>query len=533
MKKNILIGGAWPYGNYLLHIGHAAALLPADVIARYYRGCGDEVIYVSGTDAHGTPITERAKKEGKTPEEIASYYHEEDIKTFNLLNFSYDMYTTTDHPEHKKRVKEYFKKIYDNGYIYEKEVEEDYCEHCNEYLSDREVKGTCPHCGGECSLEQCDNCLTSLTPEEVLNKKCSTCDSKTITKNNKHLFFKLSAFQKELEDLIEKRQGYWRKQATGECKKFLNMGLIDRAATRQINWGIEVPIEGYEDKKIYVWIEAVLGYMTTGARVAEQRGINFDEFVSDKENVRTYFVHGKDNIPFHGIIYPALLKGINKDYQLPYYMISSGYVNMKDEKMSKSKGNLITANDIVNKFGSDTTRYYFLANGPEKKDSNFSYEDLINAHNSYLVNNLGNFVNRNLSFINKKFDGIISEGEINKSIKDLTINTYKTVGSLIEAGELKQALDQIFEYIQKGNKFYDENEPWLKVKENIDEFNNISYTCVYMIANIANFINPFMPEASNKIKNMLGLNDFKWEEEIINENIKINNLNHLFNRIEE
>lgn len=532
MKKNILIGGAWPYGNYLLHIGHLAALLPADIIARYHRGCGNEVMYVSGTDAHGTPITERAKKENREPEEIANYYHEEFVKTFNKFNFSYDMYTITTDEEHVKRVQEYFTKIMDNSYIYEKEIDEDYCEDCKTYLSDREIEGICSHCGGKCSGDQCDECLVSLSPSEIKDKKCKTCGKETTTKKNKHLYLKLSAFQDVLEDLVEKRTGIWRRQATGECKKFLNMGLIDRAATRQMNWGIKVPVKGFEDKRIYVWLEAVLGYMTTASRVAEARNIDFEKFITDKDT-KTYFVHGKDNIPFHGIIYPALLYGINKDYQLPYYMISSGYVNMEDEKMSKSKGNLISANELANDYDIDTIRYFFTANGPEKKDSNFNKEDLINSHNSYLVNNLGNFINRNLSFINKKFDGLINEGKVDEKIKKLTIEKYNYVGNLIEQGELRQAIESVFEYIQMGNKYYDESEPWIKVKENIEEFNNISYTCIYMIANIANFINPFMPQTSEKIKKMLNLKEFKWEEENIKGNIKIEELELLFSRIDE
>lgn len=530
--RNILIGGAWPYANNSLHIGHLAALLPADVIARYYRGCGDNVIYVSGTDCHGTPITVRAKKENIKPVEIATKYHEEFVNSFNQMDFSYDLYTATMTENHKKRVQEYFEKIYNNDYLYEKEEDEDFCPKCNQFLADREIVGTCPHCGGSAMGEQCDSCLMPINPKELKDKHCKMCGSSLILKKNKHLYFKLSAFQKVLENLVKNRENDWRKNAINETKKYLNLGLIDRAATRQLDWGVEVPVKGFEDKRIYVWIEAVLGYMTAGSTVAEKRNIDFDKYVTDNDNLITYFVHGKDNITFHSIIYPALLQAINPKYQLPKKIISCEYVNMNDEKMSKSKGNLITMDCLRETYGKDTVRYYMIANGPEKKDINFTSTDLVNAHNKFLVGVIGNFINRNLSFINKKFDGIIKKGNVDSEIINKTKELYKNVGLLIEQGELRNAIENVVSYAVMGNKYYDENEPWNKVKEDINKFNDITYTCVYMMANLSNLLNPFIPESANKIKNMLNLEPFKWEEYKIDGDIKINNLELLFNKIE-
>jgi methionyl-tRNA synthetase len=533
MSKDIFIGGAWPYANNSLHVGHLAALLPADVIARYYRGNGDNVIYVSGTDSHGTPITIRAKSENVNPADIASYYHKEFSKNFEDLDFSYDLYTSTTTDDHKKKVQDYFKIILDNGYIYEKEEEQDYCDNCHEFLSDREIVGICPHCGGEAKGDQCDKCLLTLTPKEILDKHCKTCGSTTVLRMNKHLYFKLSAFQQIITDLINKNSNKWRKNAVNESRKYLDMGLIDRAATRQLNWGVDVPVAGYEDKKVYVWIEAVLGYLTAGFKVAESRGIDFDKFIQDREELITYFVHGKDNIPFHTIIFPALLNAINVKNQLPSYIISSEYVNMNNEKMSKSKGNLISANELLSKYNKDTIRYYMISNGPEKKDVNFSEEDLVQTHNKFLVGVLGNFINRNLSFINKKFDGKISIGTIDPDIKKATEEVVVSIGNLIEKGELKAALDSAMNYVVLGNKYYDEQKPWVQVKEDINKFNDITYTCVYMIANISNLLAPFMPNATNKIKEMLKLPDFKWEPMIINNDILINNCDILFDRIDD
>jgi methionyl-tRNA synthetase len=533
-KRDIFIGGAWPYANYFLHVGHLAALLPGDLLAKYYRGKGDNVIYVSGSDCHGTPITERAKKEGVDPYQIAEYYHTEFAKTFDRLGFEYDEYSTTMSEHHKEYVKEKFKKMIENGYIYEKEVEQDYCDECKTFLSDREIEGICPHCGGKSTGDQCDKCGASLDSTEVLDKHCKKCHSKTILKNNKHLYFKLTEFENGLQELINKNKLTWRKNALGEAQKYIDMGLVDRAATRQLDWGVEVPVEGYEDKRIYVWIEAVLGYLSVGEEVAKSRGIDFDKFLSDDNaNLKTYYVHGKDNIPFHTTIYPALLLSLKENYRLPDYIVSSAYVNLNNEKMSKSKGNLITANELLDMFESDTLRFYFSFKGPETNDMNCSIDDIIQTHNKFLVGMLGNFVNRNLSFIKKKFDGNITEGTIDEKIKEATNKTYHLAGEYFEKGEIKNAVTSIMEYVNLANKYYDSREPWKQVKENISDFNDTTYTCLYMIANLSNLIEPVLPNASTKIKRMLNLNPYKWEEEMISGDYKLTDVEILYNRLEE
>lgn len=533
-KRDIFIGGAWPYANYYLHVGHLAALLPGDILARYFRQNKDNVIYVSGSDCHGTPITERAKKEGVSPEKIATHYHEEFVKTFTNLGFEYDEYSSTMTKHHHEYVQEQFKKIYENGYMYEKEEFQDYCEKCDSFLSDREIVGKCPHCGGDSTGDQCEVCGDSLDSSEVLDKHCKTCGSKTIMKKNKHLYFKLPTFEKELQELINKNKDKWRKNAVGEAQKYIDMGLVDRAATRQLDWGVPVPIPGYEDKRIYVWIEAVLGYLSVGKEVAEKRGIDFDKFMSkDNVNLKSYYIHGKDNIPFHTTIYPALISAIKNNYNMPDYIVSSAYVNMNNEKMSKSKGNLITANELLETFDSDTLRFYFSFKGPETNDTNCSISDIIQTHNKFLVGMLGNFVNRNLSFINKKFDGIIKEGKIDKEIEKETKKCFKTVGEYFEKGELRNAITQIFEYVALANKYYDSREPWIQVKEDIDSFNDTTYTCTYIIANISNMIAPVLPHASQKIKEMLNLPESIWEEYKISGDYKINNLQILYDRIDD
>ncbi len=534
MARDIFIGGAWPYANYYLHVGHLAALLPGDVLARYFRGKGDNVIYVSGSDCHGTPITQRAKKENVDPKEIAEHYHEEFVKSFDAMGFTYDEYTKTMSDYHKGYVMRQFERMYDNGYLYEKTESQDFCENCKAFLSDREIVGKCPHCGGESTGDQCDNCGDSLNSSEVLDKHCKNCGNPTTMKPNEHLYFKLPVFKEELQKLINDNKDKWRKNALGEAQKYIDMGLVDRAATRQINWGIEVPVVGYEDKRIYVWIEAVLGYLSAGQEVADKRGIDFDKFMSnDNPNLKTFYVHGKDNIPFHTTIYPALILAIKNNYRLPDYIISSAYVNLNQEKMSKSKGNLITVNELLEMFKRDTIRFYFTFKGPETNDISCSILDIIQTHNKFLVGMLGNFVNRNLSFINKKFDGIIKEGKIDESIITLTKNSLETISNYFEKGELRNASTAIMDYVSEANKYYDSKQPWILAKENIEEFNNVTYTCTYMIANIANMIAPIMPDGSKKIKKMLGLDEFKFEEVSISGDIKINDVEILYDRLEE
>ena len=533
-KRDIFIGGAWPYANYYLHVGHLAALLPGDILAKYFRGVGDNVIYVSGSDCHGTPITERARKEGVTPEEIALHYHSEFVKSFDALGFEYDKYSATMTKHHKEYVQEQFKKILDNGYLYEKEELQDYCEECQSFLSDREIEGTCPHCGGKSTGDQCDECGDSLDSNEVLNKHCKKCGLETVQKENKHLYFKLPEFQDALQDLINKNKNTWRKNALGEAQKYIDMGLVDRAATRQLNWGVPVPVEGYDDKRIYVWIEAVLGYLSVGQEVADSRGIDFDSFMSkENKNLKTYYIHGKDNIPFHTTIFPALIMAIGNNYELPDYIISSAYVNLNNEKMSKSKGNLITVNELLEMFDKDTIRFYFSLKGPETHDISCSIEDIIQTHNKFLVGMLGNFVNRNLSFVNKKFNGIIKEGIIEDGVRDYTQKTYQLIGEYYEKGEIRNATNQMLEYISFANKYYDAKQPWIQVKENIDDFNNTTYNCTYMIANISNLIRPILPGASDKIKEMLGLPEYKWGEQTIEGDYKINSIGILYDRIDE
>lgn len=528
----IFICGAWPYANNSLHVGHLAALLPGDVLARFFRQNGDEVIYVSGSDCHGTPITLRANKLGVDPSYIAGHYAKEFEKNFSDLDFSYDNYSATMSDYHKKGVKEILLKINENGYIYEKEENLDFCEKCGKFVSDREITGICPVCGSIATGDQCDNCLTALTPDMILDKKCKTCGSATTLKKDKNLFFRLTAFEKDLDDNINKNCDSWRTTAINESRKYIKSGLRDRSLTRNLNWGVEVPFKGYEDKRIYVWFEAVLGYFTAGRQVAEQKGIDFDEFIRNPET-KHFYIHGKDNIVFHTIILPSLLCALDKTIGLPNRIVSCEYVNLNNEKMSKSKGNLVSVNTLLENFDSDVIRYFFILFNPERKDASFQIKDLVDINNKHLVGGWGNFINRNLSFLIKKFDGVLPDCEADESVVQAVKAEYEKVGKLFKENELRAVAEEMYSFVQYANRYYDESKPWVLAKEDKAGFDKVTASCLYLIVNIANMYAPIMPKSSKKVLDLLGVKQSSWGEVNFDSTIKLSEVNVLFSKLDE
>lgn len=526
-KRNIWIGGAWPYANSTLHIGHLAALLPGDTLARYHRLKGDNVMYVSGSDCHGTPITLRAKKENVSPESISNKFHEGFVETFDLLNFSYTLYTKTSTDFHKNEVQELLKKMYNNGYIYEKEDDALYCEHCGKIVEDREITYTCKKCGKLAKGEACD-CGEVPTFADLKEGHCAVCGNKLSVKKDKNLYFKLSAFQEKIEEYLKEHENKWRINAINETKKYLKMGLIDRAITRNLDWGVEVPFDGYENKRIYVWIEAVLGYVSACKRYCLENNLNFNDYLKDNSCDICYMVHGKDNINFHTIIFPAILMAINENYKLPSDIVSSEYLTLNGDKISKSSGNYEETSDIVNKGSSDTLRFFMLGYGPEKKDSDFSMKLYATIHNNEIVNKLGNFVNRTL-----KFKGLteIKKDVMDEEVKNTLINYYETIGNKLEEYEFKEASHLVLNLLEYANKYYDENKPWVLAKEDLTKFNQVMYTCANIIANLANILNPFMPVSSEKIKEILELDALEWNYVELNKDIIIKEIEPLFVRI--
>lgn len=527
--RNILIGGAWPYANGSLHIGHIAGLLPGDVLARYHRAVGDNVYFVSGSDCHGTPVAIRARQEQRTPQEVSDFYHEEFAECFDKLGFSYDVYTKTSSEEHKKFVREFHKKLYESSYVYEKEVPQSYCESCDTFLADRFVLGKCPKCGKDTRGDQCDACGAVLEPENLLEPVCAVCGKPISFKNSKHLYIAITELEEELRTLVDNHPG-WRKNAIAFTNKYIDEGLRDRALTRDLEWGIKVPKNGYENKTIYIWAENVLGYLSASKKAAESRGADFDELWG--KDAKHYYVHGKDNIPFHTIILPALLLANGGNWHLPDQIVSSEYLTLEGRKISTSQNYAIWVKKLLDNYEADSIRYFFLANGPEKKDADFSWREYVNSHNGELLGAYGNFVNRSLTFIIKYCDGIVPEGDGNSLINEQTDNLYVSVGRKIENGDFKDAIDEIFDFVRSANKFFDSEQPWVTRNSDKKACDNTLYQCVQIIANLAVLLYPFLPFSSEKVCKWLGINN-KWEKQTVPAGYHIPEVQILFQRIDK
>lgn len=526
----VFIGGAWPYANGSLHLGHIASLLPGDILARYYRQNGENVLYVSGSDCNGTPISIRAKQEGVSAKEIADKFHEEFKVCFEKLGFTFDCYTRTDANHHHRTVQNIFLELLNNGTIYKKEIEQAFCQTCVQFLPDRYVEGVCPHCGQNARGDQCDYCSNILDPLDLLEKKCKLCGNPPTTRSTEHFYFKLSSFQKELEKYVRnaKQKGAWRENAIHLTERYLKEGLPDRAVSRDIPIGVSVPIEGYEDKKIYVWIEAVSGYLSASKNWAATTNKEDSTFWS--ELTISYYVHGKDNIPFHSIIWPSILLGIRKK-SLPTHIVSNEYLTVEKKKLSTSRNWAVWVPDILERYHSDSIRYYLTINAPEHRDTDFSWREFIYSHNSELLGAYGNFVNRTLKFIEKYYYGIVPEGEIDHTIQQKVEYLYNQVGELIKKTNFKQALEEIFDFVRYANKYFDTLQPWKQVTEEPEACRTTIANCVYIIVNLVQLLCPFIPFSSQVLKETLKLSKLGWEPVAILP-VKLDKIQPLYERID-
>ena len=506
---NIIIGISWPFANGELHIGHAASSLPGDVIARYHRLKGDKVILVSGTDCHGTPTEVKALQENKSPKEIVDECHVSFAKDFKDFGISFDLYNRTDDPYHKEFVQEQFVKYYNNGYLKELEEEQLYCDHCKLFLADRYIIGICPKCGAEIKGDECEKCGSLLTIDEVKETKCAICGNKTTYKKNKNLYFKLSNFQNDIKKLLDSKRNLWRENAVNFTERYLKEGIPDRCASRTLNYGIDIPIDSFRDKKLYGWFENVWGYVTASKKYAESNNLNWEDYWKGNDG-KIYLVHAKDNIPFHTVIFPSLLLATKDNYRLPDKIISDEYITIEGEKLKKSKGNYITLRHLLDNYPVDAIRYYFSINNPETRDFNFTYEGFINSINGELLGKWGNFVNRTLQFINKSFDGKLSGNKTDETIESKLKELYDTVGNDIDNGDTKDGLSKIFDFINYSNKYFDENEPWKLAKEDITKCEDILYNCCNIIFNVNNLLKPYLFETTKKVEKYLNSNIDSW-----------------------
>lgn len=527
---SIFIGGAWAYANGSLHLGHISSLLPGDILARYYRLKGEKVLYVSGSDCNGTPITIRAKQEGVSAKKVADRYHKEFEENFSKLGFSYDLYTRTDTAHHHQLVQEIFLSLLEKGYIYKKEIEQTYCEFDQQFLPDRYVEGACPNCGAKARGDQCDECSTVLEPLELLDRKCKICGNAPTTRDTEHFYFALSSFQQVLENYTEEagKKQLWRQNAILLTKRYLNEGLQDRAVSRDLTIGISVPVAGYEDKKIYVWIEAVSGYYTASKRWAKQTGNDDSGFW--KSSTRSYYIHGKDNIPFHSIIWPGILLGLGIE-ALPTYIVSNEYLTLEKRKLSTSKNWAVWVPDLIERYDPDSIRYFLTINAPESRDADFSWKEFIHSHNGELLGAYGNLVNRTLKFIQKSFNGVTPNNKISSIIQDKINDLYDEVGRNVEDAAFKQALEKVFSVIRFSNKYFDEQQPWKQIHSNKELCEQTLANCVYLIGNLAMILTPFLPFSSEKVKKMLKIKETSWNSFFV-EPQHLSKVEPLFERID-
>ncbi|GKX28924.1 methionine--tRNA ligase 1 [Vallitalea longa] len=525
---NVLISGAWVYANGSLHIGHIASLISGDVIARYYRQKGDNVCYVSGSDCYGTPISIKAKKEKRAPLEIAEYYHNEFVKCFNELGFTYDYYGKTTSDEHKEFVLDFHKRLYESDSVIEKKIDQAYCNRCKEFLPDRFVEGICPECGEVARGDQCDSCGRVLEPENLVNGTCAICGEKISYKKSEHLYLKLSDYEVRLKNLVDESK-YWRKNAVDFTNRYINEGLRDRALTRDIDWGIDVPKEGYADKKIYIWAENVLGYLSSCKAVTDDKA--FEEYWKNSDAIH-YYVHGKDNIPFHTIILPSLLLANEENYHLPDRIISSEYLTLEHKKISTSRNYAVWIKDLIDNYDPDTIRYFLIANGPEKRDTDFSFRELINRHNKELLGTYGNLINRTFVFVDKYYDRKVPCGNLDNDIEKNLDQLFVSVGEKIESGNLKAGLEEIFDFLRRANKYFDTKKPWETRITNRSDCDDTIYNCIQIIANVSVLLKPYIPFSSEKVIKWLGISD-KWEIEWIKSGKIIENIYRLFERIDK
>ena len=523
--KRVFIGAALPYANSHLHLGHVASLIGGDILARYHRQKGREVLFISGSDCHGTPITISAQEQGTTPKKIAQKYHKEFKQNLEKqLNFSYDNFSNTLTKTHTKLVQDFFLTLYKKGYIYLRKQKLPYCPHCKRFLPDRYIVGTCPYCGyPKANGDQCPNCGHVLSPEELINPRCKICGTKPIWKETEHFFFKLSAFSKELKKWI-KKQKTWRANAKNFSLAFIKKGLKDRAITRDLKWGVKIPLPGYPNKRIYVWFDAVIGYLSGSIEWAKKikKPNKWKDFW--KKDSYHYYVHGKDNIPFHTIIWPAMLMGVG-GLNLPNQIISSEYLLLENKQFSKSQKWAIWLIDFLKYFDPDIIRYYLIINNPETTDSNFSWEDFQSKINNELIGTFGNFIYRVLTFTRRNQTKLNKFLPRNKKIKldkyekeiiKTTKKKFTKISDLIEEAKFKEALKEVINLSAYGNKFLDKEKPWEKIKTDPLKAYVILLVSLTIINNLRILIFPFLPKTSQEIGKIIRQNKRDWKFQSLN-----------------
>ena len=520
--ERVFVAVAWPYANGPLHLGHiAGCYLSADIFARYHRFKGNEVLMVSGSDTHGTPITIRADEEGITPQEVVERYHAMFLEAWQKLGITFDLFTHTNTDNHEEVVHRVFKSLLEKGYIYTGNMLLAYCAQCDRYLPDRYVEGACPHCGNlRARGDQCDACGRTLDPQELVDPRCSICGATPEFRESEHFFLKLSAFEKPLLEWVEK-QDHWRNNVKNFTRQFLRDGLKDRAISRDLSWGVPLPVDGYESKRIYVWFEAVIGYLSAAVEWAGQTGGNWEDFWKDPATKSYYFI-GKDNIPFHSIIWPAIILAYDEGLNLPYDVPANEFLSLENQKFSTSQNWAVWVPDYLERYDPDPLRYLLSINMPESGDANFSWSEFVRRNNEELVATYGNLVNRVLSFTYRNFDGKVpgvqSLDEVDQGLLRAARETMDSVDENLYNCRFKAAIGQAFGLAQEANRYLDTKAPWKTIKEDRDQAGASLTVAMQAINCLKTILYPFMPFSSQKVHEFLGFDgpveEGSWDFEI-------------------
>ncbi len=543
--KRTLVTSALPYANGPLHIGHlAGAYIPADIFVRYLRLKKENVLFIGGSDEHGVPITLRAKKEGATPKKIIDRYHYQMKETFKQMGISYDFYGRTSSETHHKLASGFFRQLYDNGKFIQKTNEQCYDEEAKMFLADRYIMGECPQCHCENAYgDQCEKCGTSLSPTELINPKSTISGCKPVMKKTTHWYLPLDEYEGWLKKWILEDHKEWRPNVYGQCKSWLDTGLHPRAVSRDLDWGIPLPIEGTEGKVLYVWFDAPIGYISNTKELCDscpEKG-DWETWWKDKDTRLIHFI-GKDNIVFHCIVFPAMLKA-HGNFILPDNVPGNEFLNLEDDKISTSRNWAVWVHEYLEDFPGkqDVLRYVLTANAPETKDNNFTWRDFQARNNNELVAIYGNFVNRALVLTQKYFNGTVpAKGELteydNSTLNDFADIKYK-IEHFLNDFKFREAQKEVLNLARIGNKYLADTEPWKLAKTDMDRVGTILNISLQIVANLAVAFEPFLPFSSEKLKKMILLKSYDWEMlgdiNLLPVGHKLNKPELLFDKIED
>ena len=544
--KRTLVTSALPYANGPVHIGHLAGVyVPADIYVRYLRLKGEDVLFIGGSDEHGVPVTQRARKEGITPQDVVDRYHNIIKESFEGFGISFDVYSRTTSETHHKFASEFFRKLYDDGKLVEQTSKQFYDVKNEKFLTDRDVVGECPYCHKQAYGNQCEEgCGRALEPTELINPRSKETGEAPILKETKNWYLPLNEYQQWLKEWILENHKEWRPNVYGQCKSWLDMDLQPRAMTRDLDWGIPVPVEGADGKVLYVWFDAPIGYISNTKELCDKDPEKHGTWEQWWQNEDTRLVHfiGKDNIVFHCIIFPVMMKAHGK-YVMPDNVPSNEFLNLEDDKISTSRNWAVWLNEYLVDFPGkqDVLRYVLTANAPETKDNNFTWKDFQARNNNELVAVYGNFVNRALVLTKKYFEGKVPAcGELtdyDKAIIDEFVNVKERVESLLDQYKFREAQKEAMELARIGNRYLAETEPWKLAKTDMSRVATILNLSLQLVANLSIVFEPFLPFSSKKLREMLNIDNFEWTSlgstTLLSEGHELGEVSLLFEKIED